>query len=357
MRRLPKLLRAALWGALALTLAVMLTVGTAMAYAAWRNEQLLNITTPNGIDEAMFVRIGGIDQWIQIRGQNRDNPVLLWLHGGPGFSTIVQTADFVSWEKDFTVVMWDQRGDGRTFEKYGRSIAGTMTMERMADDGIEVADYLRQHLKKDKIILLGHSWGSMLGIRMIAKRPDLFSVYVGTGQSVNLSRALEVSYPLILEKARALGNARAVAEIEAVGPPPYTSMQQWGIPIAWENRLDGPTPRLSFLRVGGIATLNLFHRYWWEGAVFSQQHMTAAMLAEDEPMIATRFNLPIVFIQGETDIVTPTVLAREYFDRIEAPKKEFVLLPARGHLAIFNARDDFLNALRAHVRPFALATQ
>ena len=259
MRRLRKLLRAALWGALALILAAILTVSSAMAYVAWRSEQLLAISTPNGIDEAMFVPIGGIDQWIQIRGQNRDNPVLLWLHGGPGFSTVIDTAEFVSWEKDFTVVMWDQRGDGKTFEKYGRSVSGTMTMERMADDGIEVAEYLRQHLKKDKVILLGHSWGSMLGIRMISKRPDLFSVYVGTGQSVNFSRALEVSYPLILQKARALGYSRVVAEIEAVGPPPYTSAQQWFVPVGWENRLDGPGPRFSFLRLGGIATLNLFH--------------------------------------------------------------------------------------------------
>lgn len=112
--------------------------------------QILAIDAPSGINEALLVRIGGIDQWVQIRGQNRDNPVLQWLHGG---------RDFRGSSSPWTF----QRGDRKTFEKYGRSIAGTMTMERMAQDGIEVAEYLKDHLNKDKIILLGHSWVRCLG--------------------------------------------------------------------------------------------------------------------------------------------------------------------------------------------------
>src|SRR6185437_11474166 len=117
----------------------------------------MTINTPNGIDETGFVRIGGVDQWVQIRGRDKRNPILLWVNGGPGLSVIPNTPLFHDWEKYFTVVMWDQRGAGRTFEKYGTSLGRTMSIARMTQDRLDLAQYLRAHLHKDKIILLGHS--------------------------------------------------------------------------------------------------------------------------------------------------------------------------------------------------------
>jgi pimeloyl-ACP methyl ester carboxylesterase len=154
------------------------------------------------ITEEGYVRIGGIDQWIQIRGQHRDNPVVLWLNGGPGFSTIPATPLYSRWEQPFTVVMWDQRGEGKTFERSGRSVAASMTIAQMTKDGIEVAEYLRTRLGRNKIILLGHSWGSILGVHMVKQRPDLFSAYVGTGQVVQLSESATAAYPLLTEYAK-----------------------------------------------------------------------------------------------------------------------------------------------------------
>src|SRR5215472_5891102 len=103
----------------------------------------LAIHAPNCIEEAMYVKIGGIDQWIQIRGQDRDNPVLLCLHGGPGASWLRLTTLFLPWEKEFTVVQWEQRGTGKSLESTGSSIASTMSVDRMTQDGIEVAEFLR----------------------------------------------------------------------------------------------------------------------------------------------------------------------------------------------------------------------
>ena len=128
--------------------------------------------------------IGGIDQWIEIMGTNKSNPVLLILHGGPGSTWDPFSDLFQDWESHFTMVYWSQRGAGKTYRKTGPSIAATMTIDRMVDDGIEVAEYLKSHLGKDKVILLGHSWGTVLGIKMIQKRPELFSAYIGTGQEV-----------------------------------------------------------------------------------------------------------------------------------------------------------------------------
>ncbi len=161
----------------------------AFGYRAWRqhdNALAYAITAPQGVEEASFVPIGAIDQWIAIRGEDRANPVLLYLHGGPGRSSTPLAPALRSWEKHFTVVMWDQRGAGKTFGRNGTD-EQPMTVARMVDDGIEVTEYLRRHLDKKTIVLLGHSWGTELGVLMAKQRPDLFSAYVGTGQVVSIA--------------------------------------------------------------------------------------------------------------------------------------------------------------------------
>jgi pimeloyl-ACP methyl ester carboxylesterase len=162
------------------------------------DEQSANVPVGmTSISESTYVLIGGIEQWIQIRGDDLANPVLLWVNGGPGASTMLDAPVFRSWERRFTVVMWDQRGEGKTFEKHGESGAGAMTVKQMSSDGIEVTEFLRKRLHKDWIVLLGHSWGSILDIHMIKSRPDLFAAYVGTARVTHLPRQLEAAYPLL----------------------------------------------------------------------------------------------------------------------------------------------------------------
>ncbi len=318
----------------------------------------MRIDTAKGIDEAGYVRIGGIDQWVQIRGDDRANPVLLWLNGGPGFSTIPNTFAFRAWEKRFTVVMWDQRGEGKTFALSGTSVKDSMTIDRFTRDGIEVADVLRTRLGKSKIALLGHSWGSILGVHMVHARPDLFSVYVGTGQVVNLEKDAAAAYPLLIERARALGNQAAEQQLTGAGPPPYPidgfTKYVW---VIWANELDPPIKKvLSFASLwpvlvniasgpGGFAP----------DARFSQESLWGEMVDDDLPGLGPKFDLPVVFIQGADDRLTVTALAKSYFDSIEAPSKAFVVLDGAGHNAIIGDRDAFLNALDQHVRPLALA--
>src|SRR6266446_1283995 len=139
----------------------------ALKFLRERNARTYAITTPNGIDEARYVEVGGLQQWITIRGEDRNNPVLLFLHGGPGDATNPWGyAGFRSWLKHFTVVQWDQRGAGRTLGKNGPSLAPTITIDRMAQEGIELTELLRKTLQKEKIVLVGHSWGSILGVFM-----------------------------------------------------------------------------------------------------------------------------------------------------------------------------------------------
>src|SRR5688500_1447220 len=157
---------------------------------------------PTGIREHGFIRIGGIEQWITVDGADRDNPVVLFLHGGPGNATSAFAgAMFAGWEKDFTLVQWDQRGAGRTFGRSGPSIASTLSTDRMASDGVEVAEYLAKRLDKRRIILVGNSWGSLLGVHIVKRKPALFHAYVGTGQFVNMRENFRVSHQRVLGHA------------------------------------------------------------------------------------------------------------------------------------------------------------
>ena len=332
-----------------LTISALITLAAVgIAYAAWSYHQGMTISAANGINEARYVRIGGIDQWVQIRGQDKANPVLLWLNGGPGCSTIPLTYFFQDWEKHFTVVMWDQRGEGKTCDKSGTAVAPTMTINRMADDGIELTNYLRDRLHKDKIVLLGHSWGSILGVHMARERPDLFHAYVGTGQVQQMRASMASAYPRLLVRARAAHNEQAIKELEAVGPPPYSSTKETLVLLKWANELD---PMAFPISAGALwALLGRTPCFRDPSAAFSQNLLMEPILTENlSTAAAPRLDTAVIIIAGSEDLVTPD--ARLFFDAVQAPHKEFLPIKGAGHLAILKAA--FLDLLVTHVLPLA----
>jgi proline iminopeptidase len=204
-------------------LAVALVLAAGIIYRSWilrQSEKQLIVHDAGGIDEALFVGVGGTQQWVTIRGRNRSNPVLMMIHGGPGLSNDAFATDLLPYETDFTVAQWDQPGTAKSFVRAGRKIDSDLTIAGVTQDGIGIAEFLKAHLHANKIILLGWSWGSIIGVEMARKRPDLFAAYVGTGQIVNEQAGEAISYAGVLAKARAPGDQRALRELEA-GPPPY----------------------------------------------------------------------------------------------------------------------------------------
>jgi pimeloyl-ACP methyl ester carboxylesterase len=328
-------------------------LGELVSFLRTRNAKQFAITSPCGIDEASFVTLGGIEQWVTVRGQDRGNLVLLFLHGGPGDVTNPWTfALFAPWQKHFTVVQWDQRGAGRTLRKTGQKVAPTITVDRIVEDGIELAEHLRKRLQKDKILLVGHSFGSIIGVLMARARPDLFLAYVGTGQVADETRNYSVAYDALLRKARAVGDQTAIDELTRVGPPPYKSAEGYSVQRKWSNAFEGAdqflygTIGLTLVAPGcSVRDLNDSA----DGQMLSGQRLVPQTKSKGPKELGLEFAIPMFFFQGAEDFTTPTELARQYLDSIKAPRKAFVAIEGGGHFAVFMKSDQFLKELVSRV--------
>lgn len=292
------------------------------------------------IAEERFVQIGGIEQWMTIRGDNCANPVVLIVHGGPG-NPMTPYAEqlYGAWEKDFTLVQWDQRGAGRTFGRNKGSAHDTLTVERMARDGIDVAQYASGRLGKQKLILKGGSWGSVLSVHMAKMRPDLFAAYVGTSQMISNRDNGVASYDKVLERARAAGDSKTVATIEALGPPPWKNPRNFGVlrraTRVYEGKATDPAPKTWWAKAPGYATPQAEAEYEaGEDYAFLQfvgMENNGMLSTIDLPKLGPRFEIPVYLIQGAEDLVTTKEVTQAYFDSIVAPHKDLILLERVGH--------------------------
>jgi pimeloyl-ACP methyl ester carboxylesterase len=337
-----------------------------LAWRAARQRQAakaLEITTPNRIVEQRFIKLGGTDQWIQVRGEDRDNPVLLVLHGGPGWPNAVFTLPLRPWEQHFTVVQWDHRGTGKTLGRTGKAGSGPMTFDRRVADAVELIEYLRQHLGVDKVIVLGESMGTLTGLPLVKRRPDLVHALVATDLYVDIAANEAGKYQLTLERLREAGNTKGVAALEAIGGDPTRwDLRAWNANMAWAFRTNVPTPNLDRRLLFPLAlsspiyTLrdlySLFVGFQWSTAQMLQE-----LKAYDARRLGTRFEVPFFVLQGQRDVITLTTLAEEYFAEVEAPTKGLALIKDAGHFAAFAQPDQFLAELRTRVRPLAAPPQ
>jgi len=290
--------------------------------------------------DELFVPVGGIEQWVTIKGGSCANPVILFLHGGPG-NTLSPYADAIygSWEKDFTLVQWDQRGAGRTYGRNAPPADPALNTERMAEDGIALAEYLVRRLGKKRIILMGGSWGSILGVHMARSRPDLFHAYVGVSQIVGYRDNQFASYSKVMAMARAAGDRPTISALEALGPPPWENPRNSGVlrraTRAYEAKTSIPAPKSWWVRAPAYDSAQVRAEYL-EGEDHSYLQFVGrkgdGMFSRvDLPGLGSAFEIPVFIIQGSEDLVAIPEVARRYFDGIAAPQKEFVLVPHAGH--------------------------
>src|SRR5262245_45455510 len=178
------------------------------------------IVTPNGIELLEKVRIGGIDQWVSIRGADRRNPVLLHIHGGPGYVSMPMSWWFGrGWEEYFTIVQWDQRAAGKThLLTEPAAIKPTLTLEQMIADAEEMAAWVRKKLGRNRLFVLGHSWGSFLGLRLAQRHPEWLHAYIGVSQLIDGPENERRNWRFAIDAARRARNAEAVRELETIAP-------------------------------------------------------------------------------------------------------------------------------------------
>jgi pimeloyl-ACP methyl ester carboxylesterase len=319
----------------------------------------LKIERPRGIVEQGYVSIGGCDQWISIRGEDENNPALLILHGGPGCSYSIFTPHLRAWEKHFTIVQWDQRGSGRTLAHRGKRRSGKISFEQLTRDAIEVAEYVRTRLGKDRIFLIASSLGSTFGIRVARVRPDLLYAYIGTDQNVGMGRASDENHQAILERLRALRLSKGVKTLERIGSDPARwSADDFEAVARWTMKSDPE----GFKRTMKLLKDAVWYAPRWKlrdirtfvaGMRYSLEQLLPEITQYDAWKEGTHFQIPFFIFQGEADVLTSPKLAQSYFEDVTAPVERFVLIADAGHFAAFMQPDQFLCQLFLHVRPLA----
>lgn len=335
--------------AVALFLAAVLFVGVGYLFAIspGRPAPLRDAAgnpIPGSLSERVTVEIGGIPQGMIIQSVDPANPVLLFVHGGPGMTEFFMEQDYpTGLERHFTMVWWEQRGAGMSFS--ADIPPETMTMAQMISDTIEVADYLRDRFGQDRILLLGHSWGSYLGIQVAAKAPDRFLAYVGMAQIVHQLRSEVMAHDFLLGTYRARGDAAMVRKLEAAP----VSMED-GLSPAWMRLRDaamhgagvGHTRDIDsvitgiFLPVWQVRAYTLMDKInVWRGKLWSRPFFWEELLRDDLATRLTTFDLPVYFFVGRHDQTANPDLSRAYFDAIAAPVKGFYTFENSAHSPLF----------------------
>ncbi|MER5488876.1 alpha/beta hydrolase [Streptomyces sp. NPDC002812] len=342
--------------ALATPAAALLPLLTHRALRRAQAAKTLRIDSPHGIDEQGFVRIGGIDQWISVRGEDRTNPVLVEIHGGPGAANSIYTARTRSWERHFTIVRWDMRGAGKTFGRGGPAGQGEATFQRLYEDALEVTRYAQDLLRVERVVLLASSYGSVFGLRLARNHPELYSAYVGTDQNIQTAGRDTSAYDALLERLRAAGKTKPLAQVEAIGADQHAWTPKERATYAKFCAQSDPLTFATLKKVVlGSMWLSPLHslrdlRDFFRGQNFSEQ-ITEGTADFNDLADGTRFEIPFFVFQGEHDVLTPTASAKAFFDEVEAPVKQFALIEDCSHFASFARPDRFLELLQTHVRP------
>ncbi len=323
----------------------------------------LQIVTENGIQESEYVELGGIEQYVKIRGQNKDNPVVIFLHGGPGGSlSYIMPTYQQPLEKKYTFVNWDQRGCGRTYYKNENA---EVTYELLENDLDELVDYVCKKLGKERVFILGYSWGTVLGSNYVQKHPEKVMAYFSAGQVINGVQGEIYASEQAMKAAKAEGKQKMYDEISAYRDKLETmTKDNFDINEFMKNRANTAhylTPlsqKSSFSMVWAGMTsseMNLDDIKWTQKTseeLFNSQNgiekelLNYFMFEYNAYDDAPSYDVPVYFIIGENDMITPCPMVQEYCDSLRGTNKTISVIPGAGHNAFFDKPGDFNSILQ-----------
>jgi len=319
---------------------ITLIVAAKLFFPTWTP----GISGENSVSILKQIEINGAGHEVMIRGTDTRNPVLLFVHGGPGCSEIPYARKYQSeLEKHFTIVHYDQRGSGKShhfFEDYSN-----LTADLLVEDLLALTDNVAEMLEQEKVVLVGHSFGTYIGLKAVAKAPDKYAAYVGIGQVADPVVSELDSLAYTLEQARLSGNDKDAERLELLRESISQGKEM--------------TPRSLVRKYGGAARLIDDNRDYYEGFLFGPEYngmdvirylrgvsaSQDALLEEERKHKITdlvkQVDLPVFFVMGQYDYMTSVNAAREYFDELRAPMKEMVVFEHSAHYPQFEEKERF----------------
>lgn len=298
----------------------------------------------NSISVLEQVEINGSNHEIMIRGNNKDNPVIIFVHGGPGCPEIPYAHKYQNLlESKFTVVNYDQRASGKSyhfFEDYSN-----LSSDLLVEDLVAMTDYISERLGKEKVILIGHSYGTYIGMQAAHKAPEKYEAYIGIGQMSNQVDSEVEALNYSINQAQNAGNIDDISDLNGLTEKiqngdtfvPRNYIAKYGGSVRLIDNPDGDN--LGILLSSEYNLLDLI-RYNF-GISNSQNVLLEDILKEPLPTIVTRLDLPVYFVMGEYDYMTTSKEAKKYFDMIEAKQKEFISFEQSAHYPQFEEKEKF----------------
>jgi pimeloyl-ACP methyl ester carboxylesterase len=310
---------------------------------------------PSGpIAEESFPSIGGIEQWVGIRGDTQANPAILFLHGGPGEAQSPFLPVFTPWEQRYVVAQWDQRGSGRTFQRSGGLATPDMTLERHARDVIEVTQFVLRRLGIPRLVLVGHSWGSMIGLMAVRARPDLFHAFVASGQVVSGRETAEGWRTSAITRAREANNMQAVTQLSALTTADLGDLAKLDIVFRWQSPFTASDR--AYLDMQGRALAGtqgappvMAAADYYRARLDCVGKLMPSVIGYDARAAGLDLPVPFFVIQGQDDNRTSPEAARAFVEQARAPAKSYIAI-AGGHFACFTNPTAFLGALDENLR-------
>ena len=346
---------------IAITLAVVIILPLIVIYSV-RGVNALRFNIRDGVQERIFITLGGIEQAVHIRGQNPSNPVIIWLHGGPGWNDTYNLSSFqYQMEHDYTFIRWDQRGSGRT---YYRNPDSPLSLDIQVSDLNDLVDYATVRFNQP-VYIVGHSWGSVLGITYASRHPEKIMGFVGVGQNINMAENTKLAIEAGIELAIQAGNLDDAEQmrtfyerVKNIGfsdenydfadlalaqglPGKYHAPS--GENVIWDSMF---SPYFNFTEQRQLISLmtNIYFNFDRNRPLFNE-------LDSFNP--PERLEVPVAFIMGSEDYVTNASLAKDYFNRVEAPSKNFFIIEGAGHNLMLSQPNTFMEILYEALAEFS----